>query len=57
MLNLVEGQEAVIESLDGSFPRFEVHHAETFIVPASVKQYRIKAVNGDAVLIAARIRK
>ncbi|WP_300964978.1 class I mannose-6-phosphate isomerase, partial [uncultured Dubosiella sp.] len=40
MLNLIEGQKAYIESLDGSFEPFEVHYAETFIVPASVKGYR-----------------
>ena len=40
MLNLIEGQMARIESVDGSFEPFEVHYAETFIVPASVKTTR-----------------
>jgi mannose-6-phosphate isomerase len=42
VLNLVEGPEAVVESLDGSFEPFVVHYAETFIVPASVGRYRIR---------------
>ncbi|WP_301185683.1 class I mannose-6-phosphate isomerase, partial [uncultured Dubosiella sp.] len=49
MLNLIEGQKAYIESLDGSFEPFEVHYAETFIVPASVKGYRIVNPTGDTI--------
>ena len=56
MLNLVDGLRIFIESVDDSFDSFEVHHAETFIVPASVGKYRIRTVDGDAVVIAARIR-
>ncbi len=41
MINLVEGGEAVVESVDGSFAPFVVHYAETFIVPASVGEYTI----------------
>lgn len=41
MLNLVEGAEALIESTDGSFEPFEVHYAETFVIPESVKEYTI----------------
>lgn len=41
VLNLVEGKTVRIESLDGSFEPFVVHYAETFIVPESVKTYRI----------------
>ncbi|MES2696347.1 MAG: class I mannose-6-phosphate isomerase, partial [Verrucomicrobiota bacterium] len=36
MLNLVQGEEALVESPTGAFPPFVVHYAETFIVPASV---------------------
>ena len=36
-LNLVEGEKAVVESIDGSFAPFEVHYAESFIIPSSVK--------------------
>ncbi len=41
VLNLVEGNEAVVESPTGAFEPFVVHYAETFIVPASVGPYRI----------------
>ncbi|WP_270881074.1 class I mannose-6-phosphate isomerase [Paenibacillus aestuarii] len=42
MLNLIEGDEATVESLDGSFEPFVVRFAETFIVPASISSYTIK---------------
>jgi mannose-6-phosphate isomerase len=42
VLNLVEGPEAVVESVDGSFEPFVVHYAETFIVPAAVGRYRVR---------------
>lgn len=42
VLNLVEGEEAVVESPDGQFAPFVVHYAETFIVPAAVGQYTIR---------------
>jgi mannose-6-phosphate isomerase class I len=41
VLNLVEGEEAVVESPEGLFEPFLVHYAETFIIPASVEQYVI----------------
>lgn len=41
MLNLVEGEEAIVESPDGSFEPFVVHYAETFIIPAVVGRYTI----------------
>ncbi len=42
VLNLVEGDEAVVESPDGAFAPFVVHYAETFIVPAAVGHYTIR---------------
>lgn len=42
MLNLVEGTAAVVESPSGDFEPYEVHYAETFIVPASVGPYRVR---------------
>jgi hypothetical protein len=42
VLNLVEGEEVVVESPDGAFDPFVVHYAETFIVPAAVGRYRIR---------------
>jgi mannose-6-phosphate isomerase class I len=42
VLNLVEGDAAVVESPDGAFAPFVVHFAETFIVPAAVGRYTIR---------------
>ena len=42
VLNLVEGEEAVVESPDGRFEPFVVHYAETFIIPASVEEYTVR---------------
>ena len=44
VLNLVEGEEAVVESPTGAFDPFVVHYAETFIVPASVGPYTISPI-------------
>jgi len=44
VLNLVEGDEAVVESPSGAFEPFVVHYAETFIVPAAVGPYTIRPV-------------
>ena len=42
VLNLVEGEEVVVESPTEKFQPFVVHYAETFIVPASVGPYTIR---------------
>lgn len=42
VLNLVEGASAVVESPDGCFDPFEVHYAETFIVPAAAGDFRVR---------------
>ncbi|MBQ7181458.1 MAG: class I mannose-6-phosphate isomerase [Bacteroidaceae bacterium] len=42
VLNLCDGEEAVVESPAGAFKPFTVHYAETFIIPAALGQYRIK---------------
>lgn len=42
VLNLVEGDEVIVESPSGAFEPFVVHYAETFIVPASVGDYTIR---------------
>ena len=42
VLNLVEGEEAVVESPSGAFAPFVIHYAETFIVPAAVGPYTIR---------------
>lgn len=42
VLNLIEGQEAIVESPTNKFNPFVVHYAETFIVPAAVGEYTIR---------------
>lgn len=42
VLNLVEGEEAIVESPGEQFAPFVVHYAETFIVPAAVGSYTIR---------------
>lgn len=57
MMNLVEGELAVLESTDQSFPPFELHYAETAIVPAGVGSYRIMPVKGAVKVIVASVRE
>lgn len=58
MLNLVEGEEVEVRSLDGSFEPMDVHYAETFIVPESVGRYRIvnKVPGSRVAVLQAYIR-
>jgi mannose-6-phosphate isomerase class I len=42
VLNLVQGDAAMVESPDAAFEPFPVRHAESFIVPAAVGPYRIR---------------
>lgn len=42
VLNLVQGEEAEVYSVQGGFEPFVVHYAETFIIPAAVKEYGIR---------------
>jgi mannose-6-phosphate isomerase class I len=42
VLNLCEGQEAIVESPAGKFPPLIVHYAETLIVPAAAGCYTIR---------------
>lgn len=45
MLNLVEGKQALIESPTNAFSPFEVHYAETFIIPSNVEEYTIRPLD------------
>jgi len=45
VLNLVEGQRAVVESTDNAFEPFQINYAETFIVPAAVDAYIIRPLD------------
>jgi mannose-6-phosphate isomerase class I len=59
VLNLVEGEEVVVESPEDAFEPFVVHYAETFIVPACVGRYRIsptKKVDKPLATIKAFVR-
>ena len=48
VLNLIEGEEAIIESPNGAFKPFVVHYAETFIIPANVNEYIISPYGKSA---------
>ena len=56
VLNLVEGERCLVESVDGSFEPYEVHYAETFIVPESVGRYRLRAGAGPVKVMQAYVR-
>lgn len=57
VLNLVEGETAVVSSPAGAFEPFEVHYAETFIVPAQVDEYVITPLgNRECATIKAYVR-
>ena len=60
VLNLIEGEAAVVESPVGAFEPFIVHYAETFIIPACVNEYKISPVNkiegGTCATIKAYVR-
>ena len=52
MLNLVDGTTALMESPTGAFAPFEVHYAETFIVPAAAGRYVLRpAREGDRIMV------
>ena len=56
VLNLVEGEEAVVESPINAFKPFVVHYAETFIIPADVKDNRIIPGEGPEKVMLAKVR-
>jgi len=61
VLNLVEGEEVIIESPHHAFAPFIVHYAETFIVPAAVGPYTIRphgpSVGKECATMLAYVRK
>jgi len=60
MLNLVEGEEAMIESTTGDFAPFHVNYGETFIVPSGVKTYQIRNLhpeNGEIGVLQAFVKE
>jgi hypothetical protein len=60
VLNLVEGDEAIVESPTGAFDPFVVHYAETFIVPAAIGEYQIaptgRSIGKTCATIKASVR-
>jgi hypothetical protein len=42
VLNLVEGEEAIMESPEGAFEPFIVRRAETVVIPAAVGHYNLR---------------
>jgi mannose-6-phosphate isomerase class I len=56
VLNLVDGEEAVVESPDGAFEPLVIHYAETFIVPAAVGPYLIRSSGPSAGRACATVK-
>lgn len=56
MLNLVEGDAAIVESPTNAFEPFEVHYAETFIIPENIKEYIIRPKNPNTTKPLATIK-
>ncbi len=56
--NVVDGRGAVIESPEGAFGPFEVHYAETFIIPESVKNFTVRPLDGEkeVTIVKAHVR-
>lgn len=47
MLNLVEGEQALIESPTGAFAPFPVYYAETFIIPYGAGDFMVRPAPGQ----------
>ena len=56
VLCLVEGEAVVVESPANAFLPFEVHYAETFIIPATVEEYTIRPLHVDQEKIHGTIK-
>ena len=58
MLDLVEGQRALLTSAEDAFPPFELRYAETCIVPEAAGEYHICSPDGETVrVVIACVRK
>ncbi|WP_424684392.1 class I mannose-6-phosphate isomerase [Enterococcus sp.] len=57
MLNLVQGDQIMIESTDNSFEKVILNYGETFIIPEAIKQYKITPLTeGEYITMKAFIR-
>ena len=58
VLNLVSGEACLVESPSKAFEPFEVHYAETFIVPAAIGPFIIKPIGkGPHATLKAYVRR
>jgi mannose-6-phosphate isomerase class I len=61
VVNLVQGEEAIVESPHAAFEPFLIHYAETMIVPAAVGEYTIRphgpALGTECTTIKAYVRR
>lgn len=53
VFNLVDGEIGRISSPTGAFEPFEVHYAETFVVPAAAGDFTLESVKGTCVFLRA----
>jgi mannose-6-phosphate isomerase class I len=56
VLNLVEGEGAIVESPTDAFDPFEVHYAETFVIAAAIGKYTIRPMNPSKKAICATMK-
>ena len=56
MCNVVDGEGAVISSLNGEFSAFTVHYAETFILPASIDRFYVRPLGKECKILRAYVR-
>ncbi|MDO4604569.1 MAG: class I mannose-6-phosphate isomerase [Helcococcus sp.] len=58
VLNLVEGEKAIVTSPNNDFDDFIVYYGETFIIPESIKEYILRPVdvNKKTIFVKAYIR-
>jgi len=57
MANLVGGKKMEIQSLHGEFMPYIVHYAETFVIPAAIKEFKVLCLDEvECILIKAHVR-
>lgn len=56
MCNVVDGAGAVVSSPEGAFAPFEVHYAETFIIPAAAGSFTLSPLEDKCMVLRANIR-